>query len=1503
MNGSDPDHLDLADLILSYYAPQIQDLCASVADERVCMLLGPRFTGKTAILREVEKRLAGDEAYLTVFIDLYRVDTATHYTFFRDLSRCFSEALAPGGLAPLGGLDNLPFISDAHSGSTFGAFLEWATEFLGRGIVLIVDHLEATPTDLFQELLASLRKVYMNQVTAACRVAIIVGGALSVAPKTVGPRSPFHNIARRVFVEGFDYQATWKLINSMLASAGVTPTDKALSLLIRETCGAPILARQITERCLKTTAASGTRGLKEVAVRRVITQFCRREVDDYKPLDEAYSLIEYDPDLLECITLLLEQGRVPKRDLPLPLTADLDPLLLTGVVRRDEGAVYSIQNGIYERFLRERFTPARVGRLMMTSGRWDKAIHSLEKSLRQGDLQSRADLLATTVSAMFAAEDMHHAAYFLNRGLVIGFGIQEAKLWYFEPDRQVLKLAGQIGVPRPEESLVAPELSLDADRPEVRAFRQARFLRRQSGESSQLILPLMSHGEEAQGILTIDQIAAGSSAPHELQERLGAYLGQATRAFVEITKRHQQRIVYDRQDTQQKERAQQLSHLHRISTLCQREQNLDKAFALVLRGITDSEGLGFNRAWLFLLQSNKEVLKGCVGIGHYTKEEAYRDWARIVPFEEFVAHLQEEAPEATPITDRTREMRIRVSVDSWDLFSRALYEFQTLYWSSSNDAPSDLPREFHEAFDPESVYISPLIAQGAALGLIVTDDRFSPRIRSHSDRDVLAAFASQAAAAVLSDRERGKSRQQLELAETMGSIAAVLSKSLDQDTVFARILGEMDQLLPFDSTSIQLVNPEHTALKIVSAHGFTDNDAVLRLSPFSLKDHVPNALVFLVGASRRYDEVALEFPHFSSPEYYVDEINSWMGAPLIVDQQTLGVITLDSKEKGLYTREHETLLNAFASHAAAALYNTRLYEAEKQRAEELDILANVLNALRAEVTANPRKLLQTIVVGACSVTKADCAVIYPFVPGTNTYDSANIAAYGLLLEQEFAPSDKTRDEGRSLGHSVVKQGIRIARDVANDEDVGLERHPFIEREKIRAFVGVSLIADGVPLGILFVNYRQPRHFTNEDLKTIHRLAGPAAVALQDAYLFQQTSDQLEKQLSELTRLAEIDDAISTLDLQKVLNIVLDAALELTDAPVGTVQILSEKGDELILMASQGASLASIGERLPIIEGITGMVARTGKFRSVGNVHASNWRDVYRAYIPNMVSELAVPIKYNEQVLGVINIESSQADAFSEANVKTILNLSRQAGIAIHNAQQYNELVRERSNSEAAGALAWMSVFGANWSHDATQVTFSMRNNIYNLRNLAGMPPDAGKFLDRLDDSVREIRSIKPEFPIPADPNKLEMVKIEPLLEEWVNEWVKSWRERKGAKVELLLDLNCPDVSVRVQEPVFEMALQKLVDNALRHMPSDSGILKVTAHQQDHDYQILIEDNGDGIPEPFRPLYGKVALDPPRGSGRGALLAGFILRKYRGDLNLVWSHTNEGTCIELLLPIA
>ncbi len=521
-----------------YHREALEQITQCVEEGVYCALLGPRLCGKTLLLRFIEQNLARLLGWTCIYLDLQNIRATTQQAFFADLIRHTGQQLAE-----ITG-ENLPAPEeDLASSAEFRAFLSDSLEAIETDLVLLIDPLEALPTDLVQALLTSLRAAYMDQQLSERRMTVVVSGALSLATLTVGESSPFRGIARRVFIGDLSESNSESLILDFLRESGISATKPAIEKLVTATSGDIYLIRQISQDCTERVQSRGGLRLGSREVNFVINRFLRDDVFRYAPLIEAIRLIEEDPDLLQGIMLLLEQDSVPRTELPIPLSPDLDPMYLTGVVERTAGDRYRLQNLIYRQFLSQHFSPNRVGRVLAMAGRWDSAIDYLEAGVLQGSRGSGSDLLPATINSMYASEDLVRAAYFLRRGLSAAFGIEESRIWLRPSQDDYLRPISSVDVISDGELWADQGIPIKADRLEARAYRYQVTLRGQEAEKRIMrAIPLMVPGGLPIGVITISEELSENSLVDRRERDLlmAGYLNQATRALQTVSLRRQE---------------------------------------------------------------------------------------------------------------------------------------------------------------------------------------------------------------------------------------------------------------------------------------------------------------------------------------------------------------------------------------------------------------------------------------------------------------------------------------------------------------------------------------------------------------------------------------------------------------------------------------------------------------------------------------------------------------------------------------------------------------------------------------------------------------------------------------------------------------------------------------------------------------------------------------------------------------------------------------------------
>jgi len=189
---------------------------------------------------------------------------------------------------------------------------------------------------------------------------------------------------------------------------------------------------------------------------------------------------------------------------------------------------------------------------------------------------------------------------------------------------------------------------------------------------------------------------------------------------------------------------------------------------------------------------------------------------------------------------------------------------------------------------------------------------------SKSELRILELLADQAAIAINNARLYEEVQQHAQQLEVLNTISAALSTSLDINNLLELILDQIGDVLPLDSGAIFLL--EEDGLRVVVDRGITP----------SIKGHVfPGESELFKQIQQKQAPIILantnDDPRFEAWGKF-ENINSWMGIPLIVRDTLIGFLTIDNYSANTYSPMHVDIIMPFAAQAAQAIENARLYE-------------------------------------------------------------------------------------------------------------------------------------------------------------------------------------------------------------------------------------------------------------------------------------------------------------------------------------------------------------------------------------------------------------------------------------------------------------------------------------------------------------------------------------------------------------------------------------------------
>ncbi len=241
---------------------------------------------------------------------------------------------------------------------------------------------------------------------------------------------------------------------------------------------------------------------------------------------------------------------------------------------------------------------------------------------------------------------------------------------------------------------------------------------------------------------------------------------------------------------------------------------------------------------------------------------------------------------------------------------------------------------------------APIVAQGQVIAFFSLD-KTEPGFYQAKHTEHLAVFAGQAALALENARLFEAEARRRREAETLREAAAALTSALDLERVLDNILTHLEQVIPYDSASVFLL--EGNFLRAVAGKGLpfpeqaigqgfpADNDPFLETLK---RTHQP---LYLPDA-----QLELHFKHWGDTYY----IRSWMAVPLVVRERFIGYVTLDSKQIAAYGPIEADLAQAFANQAAIAIENAQLFQAAESARRLSDSLREIGALLAATLDPN-----------------------------------------------------------------------------------------------------------------------------------------------------------------------------------------------------------------------------------------------------------------------------------------------------------------------------------------------------------------------------------------------------------------------------------------------------------------------------------------------------------------------------------------------------------------------
>jgi len=449
----------------------------------------------------------------------------------------------------------------------------------------------------------------------------------------------------------------------------------------------------------------------------------------------------------------------------------------------------------------------------------------------------------------------------------------------------------------------------------------------------------------------------------------------------------------------------------------------------------------------------------------------------------------------------------------------------------------------------------------------------------------------------------------------------------------------------------------------------------------------------------------------------------------------------------------------------------------------------------------------------------------------------------------------------------------------------------IAREEFKTYFGVPLIAKGELCGVMEIFQRSAFDADPGWLAFLETLAGQAAIAIDNARLLDMTKTTL-KETEALYRINQ--GLVASVDPLRLMQEAVTLLQESFDYYYAQIYVRDPATGDFVVRAGSGEigkALIANGHRLSAEEGIVGHTAKTGAPFLTNNVDEVSFF-IRNALLPDTRSELAVPIQFDGQFLGLLDIQQAPPRILTQRDLQLVGSAANQLAVALQKAQLYADLqnsLRQEKDMRArlvhSEKLAVTGRLMASVSHELNNPLQAIQNALFLLKNERKMPPQAKQdlaivlsetermaaMLDRLRVTYRAVRS-----------EDFRPVRMNLLIED-VRALLATHMRHANVDFDFFPDPSLPEVIGAGDQ--LRQVIINLFMNAVDAMPGGGRLSVVTQTQEaKSEIRIDVADTGKGIDPAVRPrLFETFVSGKENGTGLGLAISREIVLKHKGRI--------------------
>jgi len=349
----------------------------------------------------------------------------------------------------------------------------------------------------------------------------------------------------------------------------------------------------------------------------------------------------------------------------------------------------------------------------------------------------------------------------------------------------------------------------------------------------------------------------------------------------------------------------------------------------------------------------------------------------------------------------------------------------------------------------------------------------------------------------ISSRKKAEKREQEEktLAEAFRDSIAAVTSSLDQDEIFYKMLEYVRKVVPHDAATIATFDESGYA-HFLYQHGYAERgyETQIRNLILDVKQmpHWTEMLTYkhpVIISNTSMDPGWIKVPN-------MEWVKSYLGIPILIKDQVIGLLNLDSASVDHFTTLHASRLQAFTNQMAVALQNASFFTEVNRRADQLA----VINRIGTEIASGLEldKLLHRLYEQVQEVIPMDIFYIAFY---DDVSDDMNIPLYYDIGQFRKGTQRNLRVKGGLTGYVIHQRKPVVVPDLLDPNREPKEEYVLTSEKHPRSYVGVPLIYRDQVIGAISMQSYLPNAFSKEQIELFEVIATQATFAIENARMY------------------------------------------------------------------------------------------------------------------------------------------------------------------------------------------------------------------------------------------------------------------------------------------------------------------------------------------------------------------------------------------------------------------